>query len=188
MMMDKLLGTQSVIVTLDVDTFLFDKLERIAQAGFTVVEINSAEPALLQNALYDFPSLNIGAGNIINSQQLDDCYQAGAHFVTSPGYLAALAQTAAIYSINYIPSIATISEAMQASAMGCQHIRVFPANLNLCTVLNKALPALRLFPAEIEWDEVEHFLSLPAVAAVSILNPEIKQLNALSENLMSVNE
>ena len=27
--------------------------------------------------------------------------------------------------------------------------------------------------AEVEWDEAEHYLSLPAVAAVSIINPEI---------------
>lgn len=185
-MMDKLIGTQSIIITLDVDTFLFDKLKQIAQAGFSVVEINSAEATLFKKALHDFPMLRIGAGNIISSQQLDDCYQAGVHFITSPGFLPTLAQTAGIYSINYLPSVATISEAMQAAAIGCQHVRVFPANLSLCTMLNKSLPLLRLFPAEIEWDEVEHFLNLPAVAAVSIINPEVKHLKNISEALLSV--
>ncbi|MDP3706420.1 MAG: bifunctional 4-hydroxy-2-oxoglutarate aldolase/2-dehydro-3-deoxy-phosphogluconate aldolase [Legionellaceae bacterium] len=186
MMMDKLIGTQSIIITLDVDTFLFDKLKHIAQAGFSVVEINSAESSLLKKVLHDFPMLRIGAGNVINSQQLDDCHEAGVHFATSPGFLPTLAQTASIYSLNYLPSIATVSEAMQAAAMGCQHVRVYPANLGLCSILNKSLPLLRLFPAEIEWDEVEHFLNLPAVASVSIINPEISHLKNLSEALQSV--
>jgi 2-dehydro-3-deoxyphosphogluconate aldolase/(4S)-4-hydroxy-2-oxoglutarate aldolase len=179
MMMDKLIGTQSIIITLDVDAFLFDKLQQIVNAGFSVVEINCVEEALLQKVLNSFPSLRIGAGNIVTTQQLEICYQAGVHFVTSPGFLPAIAQTAAIYSINYIPGIATISEAMQAISVGCQHARPFPASLSFCTLLNKYLPLLRLFPAEVEWDEVEHFLNLPAVAAVSIINPELKQLCAL---------
>ncbi len=68
---------------------------------------------------------------------------------------------------------------MQAMSVGCQHVRPFPANLQFCTLLNKYLPLLRLFPAEVEWEEVEHFLNLPAVAAVSVINPELKQLRAL---------
>jgi 2-dehydro-3-deoxyphosphogluconate aldolase/(4S)-4-hydroxy-2-oxoglutarate aldolase len=52
-------------------------------------------------------------------------------------------------------------------------------------VLNKCLPGLNLFPAEIEWEEAEHFLNLPAVSAVSIHNPDKKQLNALSSGILA---
>lgn len=178
-MMEKITGNQPIIITLDVDTLLFDKLQTIAEMGFAAVEINSVEQSLLSSALHHFPTLRIGAGNIVNTQQLEDCYQAGAHFVTSPGFLPAIAQTAGIYSINYLPGVATVSEAMCAASLGCQQVRPFPANLAFCTLLNKYMPLLRLFPAEIEWDEVEHFLNLPAVAAVSMINPETKQLQAL---------
>ena len=185
MMTDKLFGNQSIIVTLDVDAFLFDRLKQIGQAGFSVVEINCSEPGLLQKILQDFPSLRIGAGNIINTQQLEDCYQAGVHFVSSPGFLPAIAQTAAIYSINYLPGIATISEAMQVIALGYHQARPYPANLSFCASLNKYLPTLRLFPAEVEWDEAEHYLSLPAVAAISIINPEANHLTALSAGVFA---
>lgn len=184
-MTDKLFGNQSIIVTLDVDALLFDRLKQIAQAGFSVVEINCTEQSLLQKILKDFPSLRIGAGNVINTQQLEDCYTAGVHFVSSPGFLPAIAQTAAIYSVNYLPGIATISEAMQVMALGCHQARPYPADLAFCASLNKCLPMLRLFPAEIEWDEAEHYLTLPAVAAVSILNPESKQLNALATGVFA---
>jgi 2-dehydro-3-deoxyphosphogluconate aldolase / (4S)-4-hydroxy-2-oxoglutarate aldolase len=185
-MTDKTIKNNSIIITLDVDALLFEKLEKISQANFSVVEINSSEPTLLKKALNDFPRLQIGAGNIINSQQLEDCCNSGVHFATSPGFLATLAQTAEIYSIKYIPSIATISEAMQAIAINCHNVKILPADLNLCANLNKSLPLLRLFPSEIEWEEAEHFLSLPAVAAVSILNPELQQLQNLTDPLISV--
>ena len=66
---------------------------------------------------------------------------------------------------------------MQVLALGCQQARPYPASLAFCVLLNKSLPILRLYPAEIEWDEAEHYLILPSVAAVSILNPESKQLS-----------
>lgn len=180
MILDKLLGNQSVIISLDVDNFLFERIEQIREAGFDLVEINSTDQQLLEQAIKHCPSVRIGAGNIIDTQQLENCYQAGVHFATSPGYLPAIAQTANVYSMNYLPGVATISEAMAAMSLGYMHVRPFPADLTFCTLLNKCLPNLRLFPAEIEWEEAEHFLYLPAVAAVSIHNPDAKQLSALT--------
>ena len=181
---DKLLGNQSIIISLDVDNFLSERLEQIKEAGFNLVEINSTDPVLLSEAIAQFPSLKIGAGGIIDTQQLENCYQAGTHFATSPGYLPAIAQTANVYSLNYLPGVATISEAMAAMSLGYKHVRAFPADLTFCTNLNRCLP-LRLFPAEIEWEEAEHFLNLPAVAAVSIHNPDKKQLSALATSILA---
>lgn len=177
------IGNPSVIISLDVDAYLFKRLERVMKAGFSVAEINTSDEKLLRKILEEFPSLRIGAGNVTTTQQLENCYQAGAHFVSSPGFLPAIAQTAAIYSINFLPGVATLSEAMQAMALGCHQARPYPASYNFCALLNKNLPMLRLFPAEIEWDEAEHYLSLPSVAAISILNPEIEQLKALSQTV-----
>ncbi len=180
------MGSQSIIITLDVDELLIDKIKQVVDAGFNVVEINSSEQNLLSKLLQDFPMLCIGAGNIINDQQLQNCHEADVNFVTSPGLLPALAQTATIYSINYLPSVATLSEAMQAMDLGCQNVRPFPANLAFCTQLNKCLPLLHLFPAEIDEEEAEHFLSLPSVAAVSVLNPGAKQLRALKNESVAI--
>ena len=184
-MMENLIGSQSIIITLDVDAILLDRLQQVAQSGFTVVEINSIEQDLLRKVIQDFPTLRIGAGNIISTQQLEMYYQARAHFITSPGFTLALAQTASIYSINYLPGVGTLSEAMQAMTLGYNQVRPFPADLKFCTLLNKSLPQLRLYPAEIEWEEAQHFLNLPSVAAVRILNPENKQLRALSSGVLA---
>ena len=129
-MMDKITDTQSIIITLDVDAHLFEKLHKISNAGFSVVEINTCKQNLLNDVLHQFPHLRIGAGNIINTQQLEDCHQAGVHFITSPGILSSIAQTANVYSITYLPGISTLSEAMQAVSLGCMNVRPFPANLS----------------------------------------------------------
>lgn len=179
------LANESIIITIDVDTFLFERLNQITQAGFQTVEINSTDPTLLQKIIKEFPQLHIGAGNIINTQELENAYQAGVHFATSPGFLPSIAQTASIYSMNYLPGIATISEAMQIMAIGYQQARPYPTTLSFCTLINKCLPKLRLFPAEIKWDETAHYLRLPAVTTISVLNPDIKQLNALSVGIVT---
>lgn len=168
MSIDKLLNNQSIIVSLDVDQFLFERLNQIAEAGFTSVEINSTDPKLLSKALKQAPGLKIGAAGIIDTAQLENCYQAGIHFASSPGFLPAIAHTANVYSINYMPGVATLSEAMAAISLGYTQVRPLPADLTFCSSLNKWLPDLKLFPAEIEWDKAEHFLNIPAVSAVSI--------------------
>lgn len=176
---DKLLGNQSVIISLDVDDYLYDKLDQVNRAGFNLVEINSADAVLLNNIMTKYPELKIGAGGIVEMEQLESSYQVGVHFASSPGFLSTLAQTAMIYSMNYLPSIATLSEAMTAVSIGYQQVRVYPAHFSFCASLNRWLPDLRIVPAEIEWAEAEHFLNLPAVAAFGIHNPDSQQLNSL---------
>jgi 2-dehydro-3-deoxyphosphogluconate aldolase/(4S)-4-hydroxy-2-oxoglutarate aldolase len=179
MINDKLLNNQSIIVSLDVDSFLINRVQQIIEAGFSLVEINSTDETLLSSISKQFPNIKIGAGGVITTQELEQCYQAGVDFATSPGFLDAIAHTANVYSMNYIPGVATISEAMAAMSIGYKQVRPFPASLAFCALLNKCLPDLLLFPADIEWDEAEHFLNLPSVSAVTIHNPNKKQLSAL---------
>lgn len=179
-MTDNSISSNSIMISLDVDALLFNKLEELAAANFSMIEINSSEPALLKKAINDFPRLQIGVGNVTNSQQLEDCCSAGVSFVTSPGLLAQLAQTAEMYSIKYIPGIATLSEGMQAIALDKHNVKVYPANQELCRALSKSLPLLRLFPAEIPINEARDYLRIPGVAAVTIVNPELEDLKALS--------
>jgi 2-dehydro-3-deoxyphosphogluconate aldolase/(4S)-4-hydroxy-2-oxoglutarate aldolase len=179
MTIDKLLGNQSVIISLDADNHLYDKLKQISAAGFNLIEINSTDAQLLSQLIKEYPKLKIGAGGIIEMQQLEDCYQAGVHFASSPGYVPSLAQTAMIYAMNYLPGVATLSEAMAASSLGYQQVRPYPAHLEFCHALNRWLPSLKLVPAEIKWEDAEYFLNLPAVAAFGLYNPDKQQLESL---------
>ncbi len=184
-MTDSLLNSNSIIISLDVDALLLDKLAEIAKAKFTMVEINSSDPIILEKAIKDFPSLQIGAGNIVNSQQLENCCKARVRFISSPGFLATLAQTAEIYSVKYLPGISTISEGMQALAIDCHNVKVHPANFELCKILNHTLPLLRLFPTGVAIKDAAKYIKIPAVAAVIVNNPEISELKSLNDALVS---
>src|SRR3990167_1679279 len=135
MTIDKLINSDSLIITLDVDDLLFDKLHELTQikdAG-AIVEVNSVNPDVLKTVIAQFPSLCVGAGNVTTLDELEECHQTGVEFMTSPGFLPEMAQTADLYNMTYLPSIATISEAMQALAAGCQNLRVLPTSIALCT-------------------------------------------------------
>jgi 2-dehydro-3-deoxyphosphogluconate aldolase/(4S)-4-hydroxy-2-oxoglutarate aldolase len=164
---------QSIIVTLDVDTLLFERLQQIIQVGFSTVQINSTDSSLLKQLLQTFPNLRIGAGNIHTTQQLENVYQAGVHFAFSPGCSSAILQTAAVYNFALLAGVATITEAMKALELGYDQVRPYPSTVPFCTLLHKCLPGLHLFP-EVEYEEIEHYLSLPSVTAVSMLNPDAK--------------
>lgn len=184
-MTDNLLDNNSIIISLDVDALLLDKLDEISKAGFTMVEINSSDPIILEKAIKDFPNLQIGAGNIVNSQQLENCCKARVRFITSPGFLATLAQTAEIYSVKYIPGISTISEGMQALSIDCHNVKIYPANFELCKILNSTLPLLRIFPTGVAIKDAAKYLNIPAVAALIVTNPEISELKNLNDNLVT---
>lgn len=183
-MIDQLIGNQSVIISLDVDNYLLDKVGQIAAAGFNLIEINSTDPSLLEKIIGLHPQIIVGAGGIITPEELEHCYQAGVHFASSPGFLPAVANTANIYSMNYLPGVATLSEAMAAFSIGCKQVKPLPATLPFCTLLSRYMPQLKLFPAEIAWEEAEHFLNLPSITAVGIINPDKTQISALSASLL----
>ena len=181
-MLDRLFENHSIIVTLDVDSLICDRLRQVVQAGLKIVEINSSDRTLLEKLIDMFPQVILGAGNIVTLAELENCQKAGVHFITSPGFVPEIAKTALVYALNYLPGIATLSEAMQMMNLGYTQARPYPATLSYCSLLNKCLPHLHLYPADIEYDEAEHYLSIPTVKAVSILNPEKKQL----KNIMSL--
>lgn len=176
--MEHVIDSTSLILTLDLDDLLFKTLDTISKTAFTVVEINQAPPDLIKEVIKNYPKLRVGVGNIINIDALEAAEQSGAHFASSLGFLPALVQTANLYQFNYLPGIATFSEAMMLTSIGCKQARPIPANKVFCAYLNKYMPTLRLFPAEVSsLADAEALLELPSVAAVSIVSPDIKALH-----------
>lgn len=169
-----------VIVSLDSDRYLNERLTELEKANLRFVEINNLDPAQLGELKAHFPKLKLGIGNIKTLQTLEDAYQAGAAFASSPGFHATLAQTALVYSFPYLPSVATLSEALAAFNLGYQLVRAFPATLSFCTLLNRCIPELQQIPAEIEGDELDAYLTIPSVKMVSLLNPDKHQLSQLA--------
>ncbi|WP_367605941.1 bifunctional 4-hydroxy-2-oxoglutarate aldolase/2-dehydro-3-deoxy-phosphogluconate aldolase [Legionella sp. W05-934-2] len=181
-MTTNLYSNESIIVSLVADDLLESRIEHALQAGFRRIEVQSHDMSRLKAIKEKFGDIILGAGLVITTQQLEDSYLAQVDFVTSPGFLPSLVQTASIYSIDYLPGVATVSEAMQIFALGCKKVRPLPASLSFCQTLSHYLPELKQIPADIDWDIAEQYLAIPSVISVSICNPENEHLKAMTEN------
>jgi 2-dehydro-3-deoxyphosphogluconate aldolase/(4S)-4-hydroxy-2-oxoglutarate aldolase len=78
----------------------------------------------------EVPEAIIGAGTVLNPEQLQQVTEAGAQFAISPGLTDALLAAANAGTIPLIPGISTVSELMQGLAAGLREFKFFPAEAN----------------------------------------------------------
>ncbi|AZH07390.1 bifunctional 4-hydroxy-2-oxoglutarate aldolase/2-dehydro-3-deoxy-phosphogluconate aldolase [Proteus mirabilis] len=78
----------------------------------------------------EVPEAIVGAGTVINPQQLVQVTEAGAQFAISPGLTDALLKAAVAGSIPLIPGISTVSELMLGMSYGLNEFKFFPAEAN----------------------------------------------------------
>lgn len=104
--------------------------QAIIDGGIGVLEVTlrtSVALDVIRLLSEKFPDAIIGAGTIINAQQLQQAIFAGAKFAISPGLTAELLAAGKAAAIPLIPGIATSSELMQGIAYGYNHFKFFPA-------------------------------------------------------------
>lgn len=78
----------------------------------------------------EVPDAIIGAGTVLNPEQLAEVTEAGARFAISPGLTDALLKAASAGSIPLIPGICTVSELMMGLDAGLREFKFFPAEAN----------------------------------------------------------
>ncbi|MEM8208741.1 bifunctional 4-hydroxy-2-oxoglutarate aldolase/2-dehydro-3-deoxy-phosphogluconate aldolase [Morganella morganii] len=127
----------------------------------------------------EVPEAIVGAGTVINPEQLKAVTDAGAQFAISPGLTESLLQAADQGSIPLIPGIATVSELMAGMTYGLKNFKFFPAEANGGVKALKAIsgpfPDIRFCPTGgISLNNYRDYLALSSVACVggSWLVPE----------------
>lgn len=121
----------------------------------------------------------VGAGTVLNPQDLRAVEQAGARFAISPGLSPGMLTAADNSSLPYLPGAATASEAMTLLERGYRLQKFFPAapagGADLLRALAGPLPAIRFCPTGgIDAANAESYLRLPNVICVggSWLTPQ----------------
>ncbi|NRA60877.1 MAG: bifunctional 4-hydroxy-2-oxoglutarate aldolase/2-dehydro-3-deoxy-phosphogluconate aldolase [Psychrobium sp.] len=89
----------------------------------------------------EYPQALIGAGTVLNAQQLKLVSDAGAKFAISPGTTASLLTAAKEGTVPLIPGVVSSSEVMTALEIGYDHLKFFPAEANGGANALKALGA-----------------------------------------------
>ncbi len=73
------------------------------------------------------PGILVGAGTVLTAGQLDVARDAGASFVVSPGFGAAVVRRAAEVGLPVLPGACTPTEIMAALEAGIGVVKLFPA-------------------------------------------------------------
>lgn len=104
--------------------------EALLAGGVDAIEITLRTPAALgaiAAVARAVPGLCVGAGTVLNADDLRRVHDTGARFALSPGATPALLDAAATGPLPFVPGVMTASEAMAARDRGFTLLKLFPA-------------------------------------------------------------
>lgn len=104
----------------------------LVDSGFAIMEVplNSPEPLQSIATLTRlFPQALIGAGTVLNVQQVQAVHAAGGHLIVSPNFNPAVVAQALLLGMVVLPGVATPSEAFAALDAGVHGLKLFPAEM-----------------------------------------------------------
>lgn len=104
--------------------------ETLCAAGIPVLEIPltvPGAPALIEELANRFPDLVVGAGTVLDQHEARRCAEAGARFLTSPGFIPEIVAYAQQANLAVFPGALTPSEVIGAWKAGGDFIKIFPA-------------------------------------------------------------
>jgi 2-dehydro-3-deoxyphosphogluconate aldolase/(4S)-4-hydroxy-2-oxoglutarate aldolase len=147
--------------------------DALLDSGLHCVEITMRTPAglpALRN-LASRPGLTVGAGTVLDEEQVDRCMEFGAGFVVSPGFDDAVVARCRTLGVPILPGTATASEILRARRRGLSAVKFFPAEssggLPAIEALAAAIHGIRFMPTGgIGPEDVERYLRSKAVLAV----------------------
>ena len=94
-----------------------------------MLEVTLRTPAAL-DAIAEMRKIEgavVGAGTVLNPDQLGQSLGAGAEFIVSPGLTEPLGRAAIASGIPFLPGIATAGDLMRGLDLGLSHFKFFPA-------------------------------------------------------------
>jgi len=127
--------------------------DAVAQGGIPIVEITMTVPdavALISHLVRDHDKMIVGAGTVLDTETARKCVDAGASFLTAPGFDLAIVEYAAKAGITVFPGALTPTEIVTAWKAGSDFVKVFPCALGGPTYiksLKAALPQISLIAA-----------------------------------------
>jgi 2-dehydro-3-deoxyphosphogluconate aldolase/(4S)-4-hydroxy-2-oxoglutarate aldolase len=148
--------------------------EALLEGGIDVIEITLRRPgglpgiaALARSSL----PICVGAGTLLDPQDVARAVEAGARFGLSPGATPPLLQAARTAGLPFVPGVMTPSEVMVARAAGHSLMKLFPAvqagGIAMLKAISGPLPEVRFIPTGgIRAETLTEWLAEPNVARV----------------------
>jgi 2-dehydro-3-deoxyphosphogluconate aldolase / (4S)-4-hydroxy-2-oxoglutarate aldolase len=145
MTIDDIMRTAPVIPVLVIDDVAHARpiAEALVRGGLTVLEVTLRTSAAL-DVIAEMAKVDgaiVGAGTVLNANDLDASIAAGATFIVSPGLTEPLGKAAISSGIPFLPGTANAGDIMRGLDMGLTRFKFFPATAS------GGLPALKSLAA-----------------------------------------
>lgn len=105
-------------------------VEAIYAGGIPIVEVTMTVPnavSVIREVAQQYRGkVLVGAGTVTSAQQAEECIQAGAEFLVSPGLSTSVLSVARAQGVLAIPGALTPTELMNAQEQGARLIKIFP--------------------------------------------------------------
>ena len=142
---DSVMKLAPVIPVLVIDDVAFARpiAEALVAGGLRALEVTLRTPVSFDaiREIAKMKNIVVGAGTVLNKQDLETAIEAGARFIVSPGLTESLARTAIEAGVPFLPGIATASDIMRGLDLGLNRFKFFPA------VAAGGIPALKALAA-----------------------------------------
>jgi 2-dehydro-3-deoxyphosphogluconate aldolase/(4S)-4-hydroxy-2-oxoglutarate aldolase len=146
----------------------------LLDGGITMLEVTLRTDvaleaiAAIKSAL---PEACIGAGTVTSERQFEDCLDAGAEFIISPGITPTLARYASDSPVPFVPGVASASDIMLAIEHDIHQVKFFPAGqaggIPMLKALSAPFPSIRFCPTGgVNQQNFQEYLALDSVMAV----------------------
>ncbi len=119
--------------------------DAVVGSGFRLLEVplNSPEPyASIALMRARFPDALVGAGTVLDVQQVRHVHDAGGELVVAPNFDAAVVAESVRLGMVCLPGVMTPTEAFGALAAGATGLKLFPAELASPPVVKALLAVL----------------------------------------------
>lgn len=107
--------------------------QALAEGGLSAIEVTLRTPDALESIAAiaaEFPDFLVGAGTLLNADNVARAAEAGSKFGVSPGFTVAVGEAARAAQLPLIPGAVTAGEFMAALEAGFTTIKFFPAEIS----------------------------------------------------------
>ncbi|MFF8282805.1 bifunctional 4-hydroxy-2-oxoglutarate aldolase/2-dehydro-3-deoxy-phosphogluconate aldolase [Streptomyces albus] len=146
----------------------------LVAGGLPAIEVTlrtPAAPAAIRAIADAVPEAVVGAGTVLNGDDVRTAVEAGARFLVSPGWTDTLLEAMRACGVPYLPGVSTASEVVALLERGVHEMKFFPAEAAGGTAYLKSLasplPRARFCPTGgVSAANAASYLALPNVACV----------------------
>ncbi len=179
--------------------------EALLAGGLTVLEVTfrtDAAAEAIRRVREAVPEMHVGAGTVLNLEQLKCALDAGAQFGVSPGLDETVLTAALEAKWPFLPGVMTPSDILRALTLGVKRLKFFPAEAAGGVNMLKSLAGpfspngIRFVPTGgINAENLAAYLRLPAVEAVGgswmaeqtlVRDGNWKKITKLSQEAVSI--